>query len=271
MRIYVFFATLFVLAANLLPSGSAQKAIHTPAYKPEEKFARGERLTYKAHYGILNAAEAVVSLDTAFYNVANHVCYKVDVDAKTTGSFALLYNVNNLYRSFFDTSQVVPQKFYRNVSENKYQLEENVWFDHQKQQAKVRQNKKGNIQEKEYKMPRYAKDIVSGYYYLRTLDFNTFQRGDTLSMDAFFENEVYDFKIIYMGKTTINTAFGKIGAIELAPVMPENNSLFRGKHSVKFWISDDANRVPLKIKAKIFVGAFEIELTEYEGLRTALE
>ena len=67
-------------------------------------------------------------------------------------------------------------------------------------------------------------------------------------------------------KKEIRTKFGKVASIEMAPIMPDNK-IFRGENSIKFWVSDDINRVPLKIRAKLFVGAFEVELTDYEGLR----
>ncbi len=242
----------------------------THSTKQLERFSRGERLSYRAHYGLLNAAEAVVHLDTSYHRVDKYTCYKVDIDAKTTGSFAFVYDVDNLYRSFIDTGAVIPRKFYRNVSENKYKLEETVQFEHHQKKAKVRQNKKGKIKEKEFDLPQYAQDIVSGYYYLRTVDFAKMHEGDTIQMDAFFENEVYDFKILYLGKKKLKTKFGKINSVELAPIMPDN-SFFRGKNSVKLWISDDENKVPLKVRAKIFVGAFEIELDDYEGLRHEFE
>lgn len=235
----------------------------------EEVFVRGEKLTYKAHYGFLNAAEAVVHLDTSIYNVDSHTCYKVDIDAKTTGSFAFVYDVDNLYRSYIDTAKIIPHKFYRNISENKYKLEETIEFDHTSKKARVHQNKKGKIKEKEYDMPSHAQDLVSGYYYLRTVDFTNVVKGDTISMDAFFEDEAYDFKILYLGRKELKTKFGKVPSIELAPIMPDNK-IFRGENSVKFWISDDINRVPLKVRAKLFVGAFEVELNDYEGLRTEI-
>lgn len=232
----------------------------------DEKFLRGEKLKYRAHYGFFSAAEATVQLDTLLHQVKSHTCYKVDIDAKTVGGFAAFYDVDNLYRSYIDTSQIIPHKFYRNISENRYKLEETIQFDHNSEKAKVHQNKKGKIKEKEYKLPRHAQDLVSGYYYLRTIDFDGAIEGDTIRMNAFFEDEAYDFKILYLGKKEIKTKFGKVPSIEMAPIMPDNK-IFRGENSIKFWVSDDINRVPLKIRAKLFVGAFEVELTEYEGLR----
>ena len=44
--------------------------------------------------------------------------------------------------------------------------------------------------------------------------------------------------------------------------MPEN-SLFDGENSIRVWISDDINKVPLKIKANMFVGAVEVDIESF--------
>ena len=73
-------------------------------------------------------------------------------------------------------------------------------------------------------------------------------------------------KIKYKGKEEIKTDFGKINAIRLAPMMPENG-LFEGENSIRLWLSDDKNRLPLKIQADMFVGAVEIDLKGYKNLK----
>ena len=45
--------------------------------------------------------------------------------------------------------------------------------------------------------------------------------------------------------------------------MPKN-SLFDGENSIKFWLSADQYKIPLKIKADMFVGAVEIDITNYK-------
>ena len=60
----------------------------------------------------------------------------------------------------------------------------------------------------------------------------------------------------------MKTKLGTIRAIVLSPIMPENG-LFDGENSIKVWISDDQNKVPLKVKAQMFVGAVEVDIQAY--------
>ena len=50
------------------------------------------------------------------------------------------------------------------------------------------------------------------------------------------------------------------------PVMPDNN-LFRGENSIRFWISDDKNKIPLKVEAEMFIGSAGVEITSFKGLK----
>jgi len=272
-RIVYFLAITLLSSAFISPSLPLEKGenklVESQIISGKKQFQQGEELTYLAHYGFVNAAKGIVSLDTSLHTVEGRPCYKVDIDAKTVGTFSWAFDVKNLYRSFIDTAEMIPRKFYRSIAENKYRLEETVWFDHENEQAKVKHDKKGKIKTKEYEIPQDVQDIVSGYYYMRTLNFEGLEKGDTIRMDAFFEDELYDFKILYQGKDRLRTKFGKLDVVRLTPLMKENK-FFRGSSPITMWVSDDVNRVPLKVRAKIFVGAFEIELIDYKGLKQNL-
>ena len=112
-------------------------------------------------------------------------------------------------------------------------------------------------------------DLVSGYFYLRTVDYGRLRIGDTIKVSAFLEDKTYDFRIKYLGKEKIDTKFGTINAIKLSPIMP-SNGLFNGENSIKLWLSDDRNKVALKIEAEMFVGSVEIDLKHYQGLRNPM-
>ena len=111
--------------------------------------------------------------------------------------------------------------------------------------------------------------MVAGFLYLRNMDLSKTKIGDTLSLKGFFQDEFYNFRIIYAGKETIRVKAGKIGALVFKPVMPKNK-VFDGENSVTAWFSDDKNRIPIKINAEMFIGSAGVELTEYSGLKNPL-
>ena len=68
-------------------------------------------------------------------------------------------------------------------------------------------------------------------------------------------------------KEKVKSKLGKIVAIVIAPIIPDNG-LLSGEYPIKAWISDDARKVPVKIEVKIILGAVEINLKEYSSKKT---
>ena len=229
-------------------------------------FKKGEVLRYKVHYGFINAATAQMTISPDIYDIHNRKCYKIEVIGRSVGMFDLFLRIRDTWGTYLDTASIITHKFYRKIEEGKYRKHEIVDFDHPNKLARVRtfHNKKKQWRPEEtFKIPENVQDLVSGYYYLRTIDFSNLKEGDLVKIDAFFDDELYDFTIRFIGREVLKTKLGKIRSLVMAPVMPEN-SLFDGENSIQVWLSDDINKVPLKIKAEMFVGAIEIDITDFK-------
>lgn len=231
-------------------------------------FTRGEKLTYLVHYGFINAGEATVELHKDLFTVNERPCYRVEIKGKTIGLITTTFDVEDSWTSFFDTAAIVTHQFARKIKENNYKKEEVTFFDHAKKKAIVKA-KTGTDTEviKDYKIPADVQDMVSGYYFLRTLDFEKYKEKDTIVVDGFFEDKVYSLKVVYKGKEKLQTKFGRVQTAVLSPIMPEN-ALFDGRDAIRFYVSDDPNRVPIKIEARMFVGSIELDLIDHKGLQS---
>jgi hypothetical protein len=228
-------------------------------------FRKGEKMTFRLHYGLFNAGEAIFEVSPDLYKVNSRVCYKITVFGRSTGAFDMMMRIRDTWGTYMDTSALLTQRSYRDVEENNYRLKEYINYFPLDGIARVERHHKGEFHE-EYKIPTNIQDIVSGFYFLRTLDYSRMKKGDIISVDAFFEKDLYDFKVKYNGTETVKTRFGKINAIELVPILPDNQ-LFEGGNAISCWISNDENRMPLKVKARMVVGAVEIDLESYAGLK----
>ncbi|HEV7350533.1 DUF3108 domain-containing protein [Telluribacter sp.] len=246
-------------------------AVSTLAFAPfdtyrhvaNESFVKGERVDYRVHYGFINAAEARVEVARSLVTVNNRPCYRVNVTGKTVGAFDLISRVRDQWRSYIDTSAILPHMFYRNIQENSYRKEETVFFYHGSNTAYDRDEKKS------YKVPENVHDIISGYYFLRTLDFNRIREGEIVEVPTFFDGQVYKMRVRYGGRSVIKAKFGKIKVLKLNPIIPENK-LFKGENPMTIWVSDDDNKVPIKAEVDLMIGALEMDIKSYKGLKTEL-
>lgn len=251
-----------VLLVGLMLSGFLMK--DAMRVVPQDSFSTGEVLKYKVHYGFINAAEAVIDVAPEIHTINHRPCYKANVMGKTIGSFDFLLRIRDTWRSYIDTSAIVPQRFHRNIEEGNYRKKENVTFDHYRNLAVVESKKVET-----FKIPDNVQDIVSGFYYLRTLDLDKYKNGDQIRLQGFFDDEIFNFTIIFRGREVVETKAGKIRAFRLVPKMPDNK-LFAGEDAITVYLSDDRNKIPVLIKAEMFVGAVKVDLYKANGLKYRL-
>lgn len=232
----------------------------------------GELLTYKVTYGFLTVGEAQITTNETLYNVDNTPCYKIDIIGKTTGAVGWVAKVDDKWGAYLNTTDLLPVKSYRIVRENNYKRDELAYYNHKKKTIKYQRynHKTSKFESPEiYSFTNTVRDLIGGYYYLRQIDYNKMVVGDTIHLLGFFENEFYNFDIIYKGKESLKTQFGKIGAIKLVPVMP-NNKVFDGENSITLWLSDDENRIPLKAEANMFIGKAGCDIISYQNLKSKM-
>ncbi len=228
-----------------------------------ESFTTGEKIEYRVHYGFINAAEAKVEIAKHKVIVNNRSCYRVNVTARTVGAFDLISKVRDTWRSHIDTSAMVTQLFYRSIQENSFRKEELVTFNHAEQTATA----KVKDVSKTFSVPEHVQDIISAYYYLRTINYDNSTVGEIFVIPIFFEDQIYKLRVKYAGRDQIRTKFGRIKVFKLNPLLPDNK-LFKGENSIRIWVSDDENKIPVKVEADLWIGAVAMDIKGYKNLRT---
>lgn len=257
------YGILSMLAVVVVMTLVANQIAESYRVVPNNSFSTGEKVEYRVHYGFINAAEARVEVAKSLVNVNNRPCYRVNVFGRTVGPFDFISKVRDTWRSYIDTSAILPQMFSQSIQENSYRKEETVIFNHGEDMAHstLRDEKKS------FKVPNNVHDIVSGYYFLRTIDFSVLKEGDIVEVPTFFNQEVYKLKIKYRGKEVIKTKFGRMKVLRVTPLIPDNK-LFKGENSMKIWVSDDENKIPVKVEVELWIGSIDMDLKSYKGLKS---
>lgn len=257
-KIGITLSILVLLTTAFTAANTYRRVVNT-------SFGPGEHIEYRVHYGIINAAEARVDVAPSLYSVNGRPCYQVNVFGRTTGAFDLVTKIRDTWRSYIDTAAILPQKFYTNIQENNYRKEENMTFNHATNTVKAEERTEKEL----FKVPENVHDVVSGYYFLRTIDFNRIGVGTTIELPAFYDDAVYNMKVKYRGKEVVKTKFGKINTIKLSPVMT-SNGFFKGEDALLMWVSDDINKVPVKVQVELSVGSLDMDIKSFSGLKQPL-
>lgn len=226
-------------------------------------FSAGEVISYNVFYAVagiyVNAGAATFTLSNDRVN--NIPCYHVVGEGRTNSSYDWIFKVRDRYESYFDTVNMQPLKFIRNVDEGGYKKIENVTFNQQTNTAITNEGV--------YKLPNCVQDVMSSIYYARNIDFSKYKPGDKIPFSMFLDNEVYELYIRYMGKETIKTKYGKFRAIKFKPLLVKG-TIFEGGEKMTVWVSDDPNHVPVRVESPIVVGTIKIDMMGYKNLRYPL-
>lgn len=268
------FYLLIILAIGLSAFGQNALSFMSPGIPAgQNPVNKGESIEYKVSFGFFTVGKAQIQTSPKVFKINDRPCYKIDIKGQTSGAVDWVAKVDDEWGTYMDTLSFLPQRSYRNIKENNYRKNEVTSFDHRNLVAElmVLDKKTGKFRDpKTISIRQPARDLVSGYSYLRTIDYNRRAVGDTIALYGLFEDEAYDFKVLYTGKEVLKTKLGKVRAIRLVPVMPENK-LFSGENAITIWLSDDANKIPLKIEASMFIGKAGCEITSYSCLKKELQ
>ena len=83
------------------------------------------------------------------------------------------------------------------------------------------------------------------------------------------DDEIWTLKIKYVGDEIVKIKSGKYKCHKFVPVI-QTGRLFKNESDVNFWVTNDENRIPILVKAKIPVGSIKMHLVEWSGLKNKL-
>lgn len=226
-------------------------------------FSPGEKITFTVYYTVagLYAPAGEASFTTNLERLNNRTVYHVIGDGKTFPFYDNFFKVRDRYETFIDTATMQPLKFIRNVYEGGYKKYENVTFNKTTNTAITNDGV--------FRVPGCIQDVLSAIYYSRNIDFNKYKPGDKIPFSMFLDKEVFNMYIRYLGKETVKTKYGKFKSIKFKPLLIKG-TIFEGGEKMTVWVSDDANKVPLRIESPISVGSVKVDMMGYKNLRYPL-
>ncbi len=229
-----------------------------PAFKP------GEWLKFRIHYGFLNASYATLHVKTD--TIDSVPVYHVVGKGRTTGFASIFFKVDDTYESYFDKEDGKPYRFIRKINEGGYKKDIEINFDYTKDLAVL--NDKKNKKKFNFAVQRGIQDLISGFYYLR----NNYRSeelvvGNSIELQMLYDDDgVFPFKLKFLGKEILKTKYGKVECLKFRPYV-QSGRVFKEQESLSLWVSNDLNKIPIRIKADLAVGSIKADLEGYNGLR----
>ena len=238
-----------------------------PQSEAQNAFKDGEWFEFRIHYGVFNASR--ISLGITADTLDQVPVFHAKGYGRTTGLARLFFKVEDHYQSYFGQEDGLPRWFLRDIDEGGYTKDLEIFFNHNTGKAVVKDKKKKATSE--HPINENVQDLISAFYYLRNFyDTSNIKIGEAIELNMFFDQENYLFKLRFLGRETIDTAFGKVRCLKLRPLV-QSGRVFSEQESVTLWVSDDANKIPVKMRADLRVGSIDCDLENFKNLQHPFE
>lgn len=238
------------------------------SYAQIDNIADGESITFRIHYGILNAGTANLTTKKTTYMGAPHLYVKGT--GKTTGAVKAFFKVEDLYESFINTNTGLPSFYVRNVREGSYRQHFETVFNHDNHTLILTDKKTPANGSKVIKSVKGVQDMLSCFYYLRSKSTSELKVGTVINMNVWIDDEMFPFQLKVTGMEDLKTKFGTINCLKIIPSV-KSGRVFKEKEGVTMWVTNDANHIPMLLQAELAVGSLKASIDELKNVKYPLK
>ncbi|MGY8946276.1 MAG: DUF3108 domain-containing protein [Flavobacteriales bacterium] len=263
MRFRILLILLILFYSKALPS-QEYKGLKAPFLSSSNNsFKKGEWLKFRLHYGFFNASYATLNLEEEILN--NELLYKATAIGRTTGIARLFFKVDDIYETYFNKALVKPLRSTRNIYEGGYTKNIEITYDYLNNTANINDIKNSKLSS--VSIQENIQDLISTFYYLRNhFNIENLKKNDFIRITIFFDAENYNFRMQFLGTEDVKTKFGIVNCFKFRPYI-ESGRVFKDSESLTLWVSNDKNKIPIKVEAGLRIGSIEADLDQFKGLK----
>ncbi len=235
-------------------SGGAEQPQSSP---PPLPFSPGETLTYDLSWQVFSAGQVVASLSRV--REGSKDSYEAKASAQSRGFVSLLYNLQDEFHSFFNPETLCSESISKRINEGRRHKNTRIVFDSARKLAVLDEQdlavKGAPAKHAESEIPACVQDVVSAFYFVRRQPLRV---GREIRLPINDGSKTADVRLEVQALETIRTPLGVHSAFRIEPTV--FGGLLKRKGRMQIWLSDDPERLPLRIKATISVGTITADL-----------
>lgn len=213
-------------------------------------FGEGEHFLFAIQYGLIYAGDATLEVrNVAVFDTVR--AYHIVSTARTNSAFDRVFKVRDRHDSFMDFDNLYSLSFEKHLREGRFRRDSKVIFDQKARLAKY--------PDKEVPIPPNTQDFLSALYYARTLCLDV---GEAIAMANHADGKNYPIFVKVLRRERVRVPAGDFDCLVLEPVL-QTTSIFEHRGKLTIWVTDDSVKMPVLLRSKVVVGAFEAVLKEY--------
>ncbi|HMS84260.1 MAG TPA: DUF3108 domain-containing protein [Nitrospira sp.] len=244
---------IFIAAILLLPvpAGSADG----PAASTSRPFTIGERLTYEVSWLNLPAVIAMMEVASTEGTRSGSTVAKLIGTAQSTPIITKFFPVDNRVESDLDLDTLTPEHMTFRRREGK--KKEDIDYTFRQKEGTVTAVRGGMTES--LPIPVGTQDIISCLYYTRAVLPPT--PGASLKMNVYHDKKNRPVEVRVEGIENLKGGWGTVETVRVRVIMPFHG-LFMNKGDIYVWVTNDEQRTPVRMKAKVVLGAIVADLVD---------
>jgi hypothetical protein len=219
-------------------------------------FPNGKIFVFTAEWHVFTAGTATIKLepDGAFE--------KLTMAANSSGAVNLLFPVRDVFETQIDPRTYCTTRIFKHAEEGKHKRETQIQIDLARRKSILDEKnlQTGATKHEENDVPGCTTDVLSGFFYVASLPL---QPGSNV-----------DFPVTDGGKTTLASArvegreqvkvpAGTFQTVRLS--VQATTGKLQGKGQLMVWFTDDADHMPVQMRAKVQWGNVMFRLQRVEN------
>jgi hypothetical protein len=219
------------------------------------RFPSHQTYFYDADWHLLSAGTATLSMESS--PQGQHAVLTAD----TSGFVNLLFTVHDQFRTTINPHNFCSVAVSKRTQEGSRRRETEVQFDyaHRKSLLREKDLRTGTVKHVEHSIPGCVTDVMSGFYYVGSLPLAP---GENFVFPLNDGGATGEITATVEGRERIKTRAGVFRTVRVRAVA--TGGPLKNKGRVWVWYSDDAQRIPVQLKAKVKWGTLNVRLARVE-------
>lgn len=230
-----------------------------PAHE-NNAFNVGERLRFIIKYEFIKAGNATMDVNEGPL-INGYPTYHFESKAESTNFIDKFFKVRDVNSSTVDKRSMASLFFHQNLREGNYHVIRNTTLDYTTRTYTWEKTYKGKVTQDTGSISQPLEDILSAFFYIRTMPL---ELNKEYSVTVFSDKDTFPLKVKVFPKTEkIRVPAGKFECLRIEPLIV-GDAIFKAKGgSMIIWLTNDDKKMPVLLRSKVFIGAFDAELLEY--------
>lgn len=258
-------AVLLLMSILTIGSASSQCSIDN------KYFQAGEQLNYDLYIKFaVTVKGGYAKMITENSKYEGKDAYKMTLISESQGFARKVFELSDTL-ACYTTKGVTPLAYHKDAHEGGDYTKERLTYSYpggEKVKIRTKRHKNGDFKfDENLEFSGCTYDLMSVLFYARTLNYHQMSRGTETKVNFVTGKSKVSMRIVYNGKETVKANDDKKYNCMKLTLYIQDDAFDGGKEAMKVYITDDDNRMPVKLETKLKVGSTRAVLKSYKGLK----